>query len=105
MHNFFTVERLMFERSNDSVSNDIVDKRRAHGRGIAKIIDLNWRGPVAKNFGSRCQRVALQIKRYIDLKSLQLPGNLQGAFLSDIVECVECRNHPLSCVALVVRPK
>ena len=61
-------ERLVLERSNDLVGDDVVDERRAHGAGIAEIAHLDGRRTIGQDAGPRILGVALQIDRDVDLR-------------------------------------
>ena len=66
MHDFFVVERLLIERHDDGIGDDIVEEIGAGRTWITEITSLNGSRPIGKNTDPGLGRVAFKVNRNID---------------------------------------
>src|SRR5262249_20105765 len=95
-------ERLMIERRDHPVADNVVDEWRAHAAGITEIARLDRRRPVRQDLRAGVAGVALEVYGDVDLELAQQARDLAVVLAAHVVELIERRDQPLPRCALVV---
>src|SRR5262245_259788 len=102
MHDLLGIVRLLLNRQDDRVDNDVVDEIRAGRPGKSEIAGLNRRRPESENAWPRVLGMPFQVDSDVNPKLVEQPRDILVASCPGIEEPIERRRQPRAYLAALI---